>query len=92
MEDGTTKTALAMDLFGRSGANLIPFLNEGRDGIAALEEKARSNSASSCPKTTSPQRQFDDEMKELHLALQGVEHRLGAGRHAGADQIRELGD
>jgi hypothetical protein len=38
MEDGTTKTALAMDLFGRSGANLIPFLNEGRDGIGPGRE------------------------------------------------------
>jgi hypothetical protein len=30
-----------MDLFGRSGANLIPLLNQGSEGITELEQKAR---------------------------------------------------
>jgi hypothetical protein len=34
--DGAEKTALAVQLFGKSGAALIPTLNEGRDGIQAL--------------------------------------------------------
>jgi hypothetical protein len=38
MENGTGKTALAMQLFGRSGAALIPFLNEGKAGIAEMTE------------------------------------------------------
>ncbi len=41
MDDGAKKTALAIDIFGRSGANLIPMLNQGRDGIQRLEEEAR---------------------------------------------------
>lgn len=32
-EDGAQKTALAVALFGRSGADLIPLLNGGRDAI-----------------------------------------------------------
>lgn len=33
MEDGASKTAVAVDLFGKSGAALIPFLNAGKEGI-----------------------------------------------------------
>lgn len=40
MEDGAEKTARAMELFGRSGATLIPLLNQGADGIAAMREEA----------------------------------------------------
>lgn len=42
MEDGAGKTAVAVDLFGKAGATLIPFLNQGRDG---LEEAARAADA-----------------------------------------------
>jgi len=33
LEDGPAKAALAVDLFGRSGAKLIPLLNQGADGL-----------------------------------------------------------
>ena len=33
MPDGAQKTALAMELFGRAGANLIPMLNQGRGAL-----------------------------------------------------------
>jgi len=34
--DGMEKSRVAVELFGRSGLNLIPFLNKGREGIRAL--------------------------------------------------------
>ena len=37
MPDGVTKTALAMELFGKSGKNMIPLLNKGHDGIVDRE-------------------------------------------------------
>lgn len=40
MEEGPQKAAYAMDLFGRSGSKLIPFLNNGSAGIAALRAEA----------------------------------------------------
>ena len=33
MPDGAQKTAMAMEVFGRSGARLIPMLNEGREAL-----------------------------------------------------------
>lgn len=38
--DGANKTALAVELFGRAGERLIPFLNQGKAGIAALRAEA----------------------------------------------------
>lgn len=38
--DGANKTALAVNIFSKSGATLIPFLNQGRAGIAELAEEA----------------------------------------------------
>lgn len=41
MPDGARKVAFAVDLFGRSGASLIPTLKEGRDGLAKWRKEAR---------------------------------------------------
>lgn len=40
MQDGSTKTALAMNLFGRAGADLLPLLNKGAAGIKAYGDEA----------------------------------------------------
>jgi hypothetical protein len=40
MGPGTESTAAALELFGRSGANLLPFLLKGKDGIAELSTEA----------------------------------------------------
>jgi hypothetical protein len=36
MEDGVLKTDLAIKLFGKSGTDLLPMLNQGRSGIEAM--------------------------------------------------------
>lgn len=41
LPDGTEKTALAMHFFGRSGAQMVPLLNKGKQGIAELREEAQ---------------------------------------------------
>ena len=41
MKDGTEKTALAVQLFGKQGAELIPILNKGRDGINEMSSAAK---------------------------------------------------
>ena len=40
-EDGSAKTAIAMELMGRSGKDLIPLLNEGSAGFSKLEAEAK---------------------------------------------------
>jgi len=40
--DGSTKSAFAIEIFGRSGAKLIPMLNMGRAGLAEMAEEAHA--------------------------------------------------
>lgn len=40
IEDGAGKTALAVQLFGRSGSDLIPLLNQGSAGLKAMADEA----------------------------------------------------
>lgn len=62
MPDGAEKAALSMQFFGRAGKELIPFLNKGRDGIAALAKET--------PNLTEEQIQAGSELiltqKRLH--------------------------
>lgn len=64
MPDGAQKTALAMELFGKSGANLIPMLNEGS---AALSKYA----ATVTPEMAMAADQFNDSINALAIALAG---------------------
>lgn len=41
MQSGADKTALAMQLFGKSGKDMLPLLNQGSAGITELEEHAK---------------------------------------------------
>jgi hypothetical protein len=38
--DGPEKAALAVDLFGKAGTKLIPFLNQGASGLERMKEEA----------------------------------------------------
>jgi hypothetical protein len=40
LPDAATKTALSMKFFGRSGATLIPLMNEGSKGMADMRQEA----------------------------------------------------
>jgi hypothetical protein len=39
--DATTKASLAIDVFGKSGTQLLPLLADGEKGLQALEDRAR---------------------------------------------------
>jgi molecular chaperone GrpE (heat shock protein) len=71
-EDGATKTALAVQLFGRSGAQLIPFLNQGRDGIAALTAEADRLGITISSSTANAAGDFNDTLDRLTSTFRGV--------------------
>lgn len=41
LPDGTKKSGMAMEIFGRSGAGLIKFLNHGSEGLTEMRARAR---------------------------------------------------
>lgn len=72
MEDGAAKTALAMEFFGKSGADLIPLLNAGADGIASMEEEARKLGLVITENTAKSAEEFNDNVTRLKAAGEGL--------------------
>lgn len=78
LEDGAGKTALAVKIFGKSGADLIPLLNEGADGIEALRERAEELGLTISDQTAASMEALGDKFDTVGLAGQGVARQLGA--------------
>jgi hypothetical protein len=63
--DGALKSALATNLFGKAGDNLIPFLNQGSEGIRKAREEAEKFGLIVDGKASAASRQFTDNMQQL---------------------------
>lgn len=72
MPDGAEKAALAMEFFGRSGAELIPLLNRGKEGIAALADEARSMGLVITQDQADAAGAFNDSLDKINKTIQGV--------------------
>ena len=65
MENGSLKTARAMELFGRSGAALIPFLNQGSEGIAEMRQEAHDLGLVISDETAAAAEALNDDVTRL---------------------------
>jgi len=71
MPDGATKTALAMQLFGKAGADLIPLLNAGASGIAEMEAEARRLGITFSTEAARAAEEFNDNITRLQTGMRG---------------------
>jgi hypothetical protein len=71
-EDGANKTALAVNLFGRAGAELIPLLNEGAGGIEKLQERAKELGLQISGETAAHADAFNDLLDDMGALAKGV--------------------
>lgn len=74
--DGANKSAVAMALFGKTGADLIPFLNEGKKGLAELRAEAVALGLSIDEYTGRAAEQFNDNLDRLGKLSTGLGTRL----------------
>jgi hypothetical protein len=72
MPDGAEKSNLAIKLFGKSGKDLIPFLNNGADGIKRLRAEAQEMGAVIDNDTSKALEGFGDETDKVKLQLAGL--------------------
>ena len=79
MPDSLEKTAAANDIFGRSGMRLIPFLNKGSAGIAALREEAESLGIVLDEQAAKASEQFNIGLKRLWASITGIKNQIGVG-------------
>lgn len=78
MEDGAKKTALAQEMLGRAGADMIPFLNQGRDGIQQLTDEADRFGVVIDEETGRKAEEFNDNLSRLGGVFNAVGTRLAA--------------
>jgi len=76
MPDGTTKTALAMEVFGRAGAKIIPLLNEGSKGINAMMLEARQLGIVLSKEDAKAAEEFNDQLLRSKAAFQGLRNAI----------------
>lgn len=77
LPEGPQKSALAMDLFGRSGANLLPFLNQGAEGLRELGRAAEENGQIFTAEQAAIGDALGDALDNLGKSVSGIRNQLG---------------
>ena len=77
-EDGIGKTALAVELFGKSGADLIPMLNDGKAGLKAFYAEAERLGLALSNEMIAKGDAFSDQLENIGEQVKGVKLQLGA--------------
>lgn len=71
------RTAYAMDIFGRSGADMIPLLERGSEGIRQLGEEARKTGKVLTDVELRNMRQYEEAVDDLGDKWEGFKVRVG---------------
>jgi hypothetical protein len=76
MPDGPKKTAMAMQLMGRTGAQMIPILNEGSEGLREMMKVADETGSVMSDQLVGAGLAVDEQFDTMHLATQGLKNIL----------------
>lgn len=79
MRDGTEKTALAMQIFGRAGAELIPVLNRGGDNISELLGHFEKLGAVMDGETAAAASRLEEKFALISATFTGVQNKILTG-------------
>lgn len=71
-EDGIAKTKLAVELFGKSGADLIPILNAGGASLNEYDNIAKKLGLTLTDETAASAEKFNDTMELIGMGSKGV--------------------
>ncbi|MBI4900890.1 MAG: phage tail tape measure protein [Actinobacteria bacterium] len=78
MPNGPEKTALAMKLFGKSGAEMIPFLTKGAEGIKELTDKSDKYGLTITGPMADSLKKARESQKDWNAATEGLSVQFGA--------------
>lgn len=79
IQDPAKKAALAQQVFGRSGARMIPFLNKGSAELKTAFERAKAYGLVLDQETIDASNEFNDGIKELTAQASGLKNIIGSG-------------
>lgn len=72
IEDPAKRTALAMEVFGKGGAALIPLLSNGAAGIQQLRKEFEATGGAISGEAAAAAAEYSDRMTDLQKAIAGV--------------------
>lgn len=72
VDDETTKVALAMKIFGKSGTDLLPILNQGTQGLADMSKEAHTLGVVFSDDAAKAAAQFNDNLQMLKASFAGI--------------------
>lgn len=78
LPDGANKTAIALDLFGKAGQELIPFLNKGGEEIERLNRLADQLGVTISGTTAASAGEFNDTLDLLGFGVKGLATQVAA--------------
>lgn len=88
--DGAEKTALAVNLFGRSGAQLIPLLNGGADGLDTMRAEAERLGVVLDTETSKAAEQFNDNLTRMGYAVRGLSNQAATELMPTLNSVSEM--
>jgi phage-related protein len=90
MPDGAEKTALATDLFGRSGAAMIPVLNKGSAGLEELTQKAKEMGLTMDDASMKAFLDSKKSAREFNASIDGLKTTLGSDLLPVVDAVQNI--
>jgi hypothetical protein len=78
MPNGIHKTALAVNLFGRTGLDMLKFLNKGKEGLQELEDEAQKYGLVLTKDNMEAISKNIEAHKKLHAAISGLQVQIGS--------------
>lgn len=77
LPEGPQKTALAMEVFGKSGVKLLPLFKDGSAGIAELRKEAQAAGVVLGEDAAKQSEEFNDSLTRLFAVMTGLRNELG---------------
>ena len=78
MPDGAQKVALAMEVFGRGGASMLPMLSKGAEGLQELGHEAHMFGVTTDEETMKVAASFTKTAKQVSATWEGLMSTLGS--------------
>ena len=75
-EDGAAKSALALQVFGKAGAEMLPFLNLGAEGLAKMQKEAEALGIVIGGKASAQAEAFNDNLTRLSMVKKGIVNQI----------------
>ena len=87
LTDQSERTAMAMTLFGKSGTQLIPFFNEGAEGIANMEKRIEAMGGVMSEEASKAMKDLKDQLSVLSNGISGMATNLMASLAPGITKV-----